>query len=274
MRRSPFFDGVSQSDITVAGQAAKMPIFYYDGLGITAIFPARLSALRRLVPDPDVRPARFVPGVGMVAISAFEYRDTDVGEYNEVAISVILSDPRVLGNAPGQAVARALRRKQFHAYVHHLPVTTEAAREAGCDFYNFPKFIASIEFEHEADRISCRLAEGEEHILTLHSTRLTGGGDEGVQVFSHQWMDRRPQSTEVKLHATPLAATTRPGTARVELGARHPIALELGDLLVSRRSLHHQQMERFEGILYGPDRFSMPLLERMQRAMTPATAAR
>jgi len=32
MRRSPFFDGVSQSDVTVAGQLGKVPIFAQDEL--------------------------------------------------------------------------------------------------------------------------------------------------------------------------------------------------------------------------------------------------
>ena len=57
MRHSPFFDGVTQSDMTVAGQPAKVPIFYYDGTATQAVFAARLGALRRLMPDP-----RFCPG--------------------------------------------------------------------------------------------------------------------------------------------------------------------------------------------------------------------
>jgi len=52
MRRSPFFDGVTQSEVTIAGQPAKVPIFYYDGTATQAVFAARLGALRQLMPDP------------------------------------------------------------------------------------------------------------------------------------------------------------------------------------------------------------------------------
>ena len=52
MRRSPFFDGVTQSEVAIAGQPAKVPIFYYDGTATSAVFAARLGALRRLMPDP------------------------------------------------------------------------------------------------------------------------------------------------------------------------------------------------------------------------------
>src|ERR1039457_6403882 len=64
MRRSPFFDGVTQSEVTIAGQPAKVPIFYYDGTATQAVFAARLGALRRLMPDPRFSPARLARVLG------------------------------------------------------------------------------------------------------------------------------------------------------------------------------------------------------------------
>lgn len=268
-RHSAFFEGIAQVDATLAGEAARLPIFYYDGTAQTAVFPARLRAVRRLLPDPRFVPARLAPGLGAVGVTCFEYRDTDIGPYNELAITIILKDPRLGANLPGRALAAGLRDKQLHAWVHHLPVTTEIARVGGVELYNYPKFVGSIDFEQSASRRSCRLGEGDEHILTLDGPLIDTPRSGELQLFSHLWMDRQPQSSEFKLNTLAAGVSPRPGAARLELGSRHPIARELAGMLVSRRSIYYELMSSFEGILYGPEHLSLPLMQRALALIEP-----
>lgn len=261
MRRSPFFDGVAQSEVTIAGKAANVPIFYYDGTATSAVFAARLGALRRLMPDPRFSPARLAPGLGAMAITCFEYRDTDIGPYNELAISVVLNEPWFLPNLPGRALIASLRRRQLHAWVQHLPVTTEIARAGGVDFYNYPKFIAGIDFTQSDRTRTCRLSEGAEHILTLTGERIATPRAEQFQLFSHLYMDRQPQSSEFKINTSAMGVSLNPRTAALELGERHPIARELASLLVGRRPIQYQYLASFEGILYGPEHITLALME-------------
>lgn len=265
-RGSPFFEGVTQVDASIAGERAKLPIFYYDGTAQTAVFAARLGSLRRLLPDPRMVPARLAPGLGAVAVTCFEYRDTDVGSYNELAIAVVLHEPPHKLNLPGRALVEGLRRGQLHAFVHHLPVTTELARATGVEFYNYPKFVASIEFEEAGGMRRCELAEGREPILALEGDSIPTPGTTELQVFSHLWMDRQPQSSEFKLRAAAAGRSLRPGTARIELGAAHPIARELAGLLVSRQAIYYELLRRFEGILYGPEHLTLPLIRHALEA--------
>lgn len=263
MRGSAFFEGVPQMEAALGDEVLRLPVFYYDGTATSAVFPARLGALRRLMPDPRIRPARLAPGLGAVAVTCFEYRDTDIGPYNELAISVPLNEPWFLPNLPGRALIAGLRRRQLHAWVHHLPVTTEIARAGGVELYNYPKFVGGIDFEQTATHRACRLSEGREHILTLSGERIPTPRSEQFQLFSHLWMDRQPQSSEFKINAIEMGMTLRPGAASLELGDRHPIARELAGLLVSRRPIQYQYMARFEGILYGPEHLTLPLIDRM-----------
>ena len=262
MRGSPFFEDVTQMRATLNDEVVALPIFYYDGTATSAVFPARLGALRRLMPDPRICPARLAPGLGAVAVTCFEYRDTDIGPYNELAISVVLNEPWFLSNLPGRALLASLRRRQLHAWVHHLPVTTEIARAGGVELYNYPKFVGGIDFEESATRRTCRLSEGQEHILTLSGERIATPRREVLQLFSHLWMDRQPQHSEFKINAIEMGVSLRPGAASLQLGDRHPIARELSGLLVSRRPIQYQYLARFEGILYGPEHLSLPLISR------------
>jgi hypothetical protein len=259
MRGSPFFDGVKQVDAAIGGEQGKLPCFYYDASSMTATFPARLSALRALMPDPRYVPARFAPGLGIVAISCLEYRDSDIRPYNELAIAIALNVPGERANLPGRAVWRATRSGQLHAYIQHLPVTTEVALRGGVDFYNFPKFLADIEFQADRNERTCRLAEGHEHILTLRGRRIPATKTTTIQQFCHLWMDGQPQSAEFKVHQHEVGTTIRPGAATLELGEHHPIALELARLLVSRHPLQYEYAPSFEAILYQPEHLTMPL---------------
>ncbi len=263
MHASGFFEGIRQTKLAIGEHVFMVPALYRDGEQITGIFAAKLGKLRRLMPDPRFSPARLAPGVGAVTVTCFEYRDSDIGPYNELAIGIPLNEPYFRSNLPGRAMLSALRRGQFDTWVHHLPVTTEIARLGGVEYYNYPKFDAAIDFEQTDRRRSCRLAEGAEHILTLDCRRISGKGSEDLQIFSHLWQNREPQGSEFKIRAQQMGRSIAPGAARLTLGTRHPIATELADLLLSRRSIAAAYAPKIEGILYGPHHLTPEVLDKV-----------
>ena len=266
MTQSPFFEGISRAPIRIAGCNAAVPFFVYDGDVMTAVFAARYGQLRRLLPDPRFVPARLAPGLGIVAVNAAEYRETDVGPYNEVVVSVMLNEPPFWLNFPGRALLGAHSRRQYHAFVHRVAVNT-AASLAGGEFYGFPKFMARIDFSEGPHERVCRLVHDGEHVLALRGKRISTPHREEIQTFSHLWMDRQPQSCEYKINALAFGGTSRPWAASIELSHTHPVAVELARLLVWRRPIHYRLITRFEGILYGPDRHTLPLMRKARDLM-------
>lgn len=263
MHASGFFEGIHQTPMVIGEYEFKVPLIYRDGEQMTGIFPARLSVLRKMLPDPRISPARLAPGVGAVTVTCFEYRDTDIAPYNELAIGIPLNEPFFRSNLPGRAMLDAVRRMQFDTWVHHLPVTTEIARIGGVEFYNYPKFIASIDYEESGSKRSCRLAEGAEEILTLRCAKLKGKRTRDLQIFSHLYQNREPQTSEFKIRAHKLGRSIAPGAARLELGSAHPISLELRRALISTRSIAAAYSPKIEGILYGPHHLTPEVLEKV-----------
>jgi hypothetical protein len=232
-----------------------LPCFYYDASSMTAAFPARLSALRALMPDA-VRPS---------AVRAW------TGDRHNLLPRVPRQRhpaiPRAghRHRAQRSRRARATRSGRLHAYIQHLPVCTEVALRGGVDFYNFPKFLADIEFQDDRDQRTCRVAEGREHILTLRERRIPATKTATIPQFCHLWIDGQPQTAEFKVHQHEVGTTIRPGAATLELGEHHPIALELDRLIVSRHPLQYEYAPSFEAILYQPEHLTMPLFVSVSR---------
>lgn len=259
MASSSFFEGVRQTPVRFDGQDVLFPNFVRDAGAMNAVFPARLSALRELLPDRRLVPARLAPGVGVVSVTAFEYRQSSIGPYNELAVAIMLRAPGARWNLPGVALASQHARGQYHAFIHRLPVTTEIARSTG-ELMGFPKLVGPIEFDHE--RHSCRFAEGDEHVLTLHGSEIATRRSGEFQNFVQVWMDGQPQPVELRVNALRYGDSVRPGAARLELSESHPLATELAALLLSRRSLAYRWIPSLEAIEFDPERVNLTLIAK------------
>jgi Acyl-CoA dehydrogenase, N-terminal domain len=75
--------------------------------------------------------------------------------------------------------------------------------------------------------------------------------------------------------ASAMGVSLSPRSATLQLGERHPIAREPAGLIVGRRPIQYQYLERFEGILYGPEHITLWLMEPLiaQHLARAGTAA-
>ncbi|MEW5944908.1 MAG: acetoacetate decarboxylase family protein [bacterium] len=246
-----FFRGVYQIETVFEGGKAKFPIFYREASSVTALFPASMSGLRRIMPGREFHPLPVLPGVGALAVTAFNYRDTDIGPYNEVSISVPISygAPPLL---PAAGLLAALRRGEFHVYIHHLPVTTKIALDGGVIVYNYPKFLSEIAFEEAGDHVFVKLEQEGRFILSMKVGKLPAGAGRRFRFLTYPVKEGRAQVAPVLFNAGRMGVSFSGGAAELELGGEHPVAVETKKLLLRRRPLQVQYVPEFQAILYGP----------------------
>lgn len=138
-------------------------MFYRDVHFMGAFFTADLKALAKSLPDPGYQPLQILPGLGIVGVHCVEYKDCDIGPYNEVSLSIpVQRGPAgLLFAAPQRVLLKSLITRSYHAYIKELPVTTEAALYGGIDFFNYPKYLADISFRETATHRICTLRDRE-----------------------------------------------------------------------------------------------------------------
>jgi hypothetical protein len=239
-----FFNQVEQLDAPFGDDSIKMPVFYYDVTTINVAFLTPLQKIRALLPSTRMYPLRATPWHAVTAITCFEYRDCDAGPYNEVSISfpITIDKPAPILTGLFSHIAEGPM-----TYVHRLPVTTDIARKFGIDFYNYPKFIASIDFKNEDGWLSCRLAEGSNHILTLRVRQIPVKESDRWRFYGITFRNSRILRSEAIINVRKQAISRNPANVKLELGD-HAIAQELRNLHLGRM-VHFQYMPQNQAIL-------------------------
>jgi len=248
---STFFSGIPQVDFELGGHQFKLPLFYRDVSSVTAIFPAKAGALAEVLPHAGLSVTTIAPGVAAVAVSIFEYRDSDIGPYNEMAVSIpVTFEKRSL---PLGTLLAQMRSRTLSAYVWHLPVTTEVARLGGVEIYGYPKIVANIEFEATAGRFSAVLRDEHRRVVGL-SGELPQREQVGARIryITYAMKQGRLIEAQVLVQAQALAETNRPSGIRLELDDTHPIGKDLARVLLVRRPIMVQWMPRFQSVLHAP----------------------
>jgi len=251
MRDHPFFKDTPRKTLDMAGQPMEFPVFYYDVRFVTAIFTAKASALKKLLPHRRFKPIQIWPGTSMLGIAAFEYHDTSIGPYNEIAISIPIKFPSRFV-VPGLSALKMMRKNLFPVHIHHLPVTTEIALKAGIHFYNYPKFLADITFQDRDESLEVTLKEKDDLILKLLAKKLPLKRSAGFEFHTYSIKDNVVMHALVEGWAPKFGAVRMGSVAELELG-EHGISKELAELNLSKTARSGLYGEGVMTKLHAPD---------------------
>ena len=232
------------------GFSGKLPVFYYDSTSMTATYTASTSNVKKYLPHKDMHPVEIFPGKCVVGFTAFEYRKSDIDPYNEFSISILITFGRK--SMPGLGILNSLIKKDFTAFIWHLPVTTEKARYGGVELYGYPKIIADIEFKREKEFIECSLSEKGEHILTLKGKNIPGSHGKILRYRTYSIKDNVPLCANVYTNPLEFAQSLSGNDAAIEIGEKHSICSELKNIGLSKKPIMYQYSALNESILFAP----------------------
>lgn len=157
-----WFKGLAKSKVDM-GFESYSPNFYYQNSRVTAVYTADLQRLRALMPPEvlaTVQPLQIWPGRGLIAVTAYAYEHCDNDAYNEIAVSIITSQPGKANLGPLTLVGQSMSQ-DFWGYVLKLPVNTELARVRGVVGYNLPKWLTGIDRKEDAQSVVYEIADSQ-----------------------------------------------------------------------------------------------------------------
>ncbi len=238
------------TEVTQGSVTFELPILYFRDDMFGLIHTADLGAVRAVMPSDRLQPVVVPGGRALVGIMAFNYIDTSIGPYGEVAVVV----PAVLGERPPPPLVPLLLESKYPGFgsvVLHLPVTKIAARDAGRGQWGYTKFVADMSFNNTPERLECRLSEGDSHILTLRVSKrgLVTRDDKPMVTYS-------VRKGELVRTSIPQRGVVRnalvPRGCSLELGG-HEVAESIRTLGISERPFMSRSYLQRSGILPAGD---------------------
>jgi hypothetical protein len=228
----------------VQGRSVTMPCVVRDACSATATWLVSSRAARRLLPGPELEIAEVLPGWGLLSIACIDYRDNDLGDYNEVSIALFVRRRGKRKSLPYAGAALDMMRGILPTHIIHLPVNQSFTCEAGRTIWGFPKTVDEIDFDTSGDRARCIWNKGGQNVLKL------GFPIGGTRAFPEQTLCTYSYIDGV-LHQTPFVSSAqelgiRLGGAEIELGA-HPVADELRSLGLPKPALMSLWMGKMKG---------------------------
>jgi len=251
-----FFDGYAQEAVSIRGVPGKSPMFFRDFSMMGAVFLANRTRASAALPRRGYRPLKMPLGRALAAVHCMEYKDSDIGPYNEVSLSIALKRGWLPFTSLIQA-ARAVQSRTFHAYVKALPVTTETALHGGVDFFNYPKYLADISFRETATHRVCTLRDKESGDLILEfegrrvATWTCAPKDENrLTLLTYPELGGRPMRAKLLVNRVECGTAWLRG-AGLRLGP-HFRAAEFRDLEIGP-VLEYVYAPRCQGVLFKPE---------------------
>src|SRR5256885_10868342 len=151
-----------------------MPGVVGDAASAAATYLVPSAAARRLLPGPELDVVELLPGRALFSIAAIDYRDNDLGDYNEVSLALFVRPRGERAGVPYLSLALDFVRNRVATYIWKLPVDQRFTCAAGRGIWGFPKSVEQIAFEDAGGRRRCRLVMDGRHVLTFSVSR--GGG--------------------------------------------------------------------------------------------------
>ena len=239
--------GASRASYFFQGRAVTMPIEVRDASSAAATYLVDARVARSLLPSPELDVAELLPGRALFSIAAIDYRDNDLGDYDEISLAFFVRQRNAARGLPYLGTLRDFLRGNVATWIWKLPVNQSFTREAGAGIWGFPKTVDVIDLDDAGGRRRARLVMDGRLVLTL-STPAHG----------RRTMADTPTTTytmiDGRLHRTCFTMGSREvgfglGGAELTLGD-HPIADDLRRLGLPRRALMSmwmgKQHARFE----------------------------
>jgi hypothetical protein len=191
----------------VQDQTVRTPVVVRDAASLAATYLVPSVAAAAMLPGDDFEVMEFLPGRAMFSIAAIDYRDNDLGDYNEISIAMFVRHKSESRGIPYVGAITDLVRNRAATFIRWLPVNQSFTRDAGDGIWGFPKTIETIDFDYPNDTIAARLESEGKMVLEFKGSTVGTRELPGAPMKTWTYIDGRPhrtvfasQSSEVGMH--------------------------------------------------------------------------
>lgn len=246
LKRETFFEGILQH--TVPEYNVKLPIFYYDNTSMTALYTACTARMRTHLASDILHPVEIYPGRCLAVLSAFEYRKTDIGPYNEFSLATLVTYGKP--GLPGLTLANGMLQNKLHIHILSLPVDSEVARSGGVELAGYPKFMADFTWQSDDRSLTCEVAAQGKPIIRMRGRKLPTSQGRLLHTIIYTKLNDCMLKANLYIDPIKFSQSFSRRSASIEIGTGHVLCDLLKDLQMSGHPMGYQYSPQSRAILF------------------------
>ena len=103
------------------GREVTMPVVVRDAASAAATYLVPTAAARRLLPSPALDVVELLPGRALFSIACIDYRDNDLGDYNEVSLAFFVRERGAPAGVPYLGTVVDFVRNRVATWIWKFP---------------------------------------------------------------------------------------------------------------------------------------------------------
>ncbi len=136
------------------------PVEFRDVDYVAALYKGNKKAVEERLRGTGLKAGLSLNGKPIIAVGLIEYKDSDLGAYNEVIVAIpvvpITESSSILN---WLQLYTPLHKRKLGQYILHIPVTSNQSMIAGRDIWGYPKIVTEIKHRFTKNHISTKITD-------------------------------------------------------------------------------------------------------------------
>lgn len=226
---------VGPGQYEVQGTNIGMPVVVRDASSLAGTWLVDTAKAREMIPGAAFEPVELFPGKAILSLAAIDYRDNDLGDYNEISIAFFVRPRGQSGGIPYLGTLIDLIRSRVCTYIQWLPVDQSFTRDAGDGIWGFPKTVETIDYENIGGKVSAKLVADGKQVLRLSGSSSGSQKIPEATMTTYTYIEGQPHATAFTSRSSDVGLRVG-GGIELEFGD-HPFADQLRGLGLSSRPM-------------------------------------
>ena len=225
----------ADGDYTIDGRNISLPVVVADASMLMNGFLVNARAAQAMLEGTGFRVVEIFPGKAILQLLAVDYKENDLGDYNEGAIIFPVLTPGETRPLPFFGAIKRMASGTLGNYVYRMPVDQEFTTHAGRFIWGFPKWVSRVDIEFGPSVARGTFIDEDELVYSIAAR--TGGKNAPKEqaVASLAIRDGKAWKTIGTNSSTGL--TFALGGEIPRIGDSHPLAKELRTLGLPKKPL-------------------------------------
>jgi hypothetical protein len=216
---------ISDSEYVIDGKTVTFPVVVADASMLLNAFLVDSNAVQAMLQGSGFTAVELLPGKAILQLLAVDYRNNDLGDYNEAAIIIPVLTPQEKKPFPFFGTLTRMANGSVGNFVYRMPVDQAFTTHAGRYIWGFPKWVSRIDIEFGNKAACGTFIDNDELVFSISAK--AGGKAVPKEQRAASLAIRNGKAWKTFGSTTGSDLTFSLGGAMPKIGDSHPLAKEL-----------------------------------------------